>query len=80
MALSGLRGALDILEETIDAEVQEELARFSGNKLQRASANLLQRIRADEGCFVYASMDSEETFECYAGYALCNSDGYPRLQ
>jgi hypothetical protein len=25
-------------------------------------------------------MDSEETFECYAGYALCNSDGYPRLQ
>ena len=25
-------------------------------------------------------MDSEETFEWYAGYALCKPDGYPRLQ
>lgn len=48
IAHSGLRRAFDIFEETIDAEVQEELARVSGNKLQRASANLLQRIRADE--------------------------------
>ncbi len=48
IAHSGLQRAFDIFEETIDAEVQEELARVSGNKLQRASANLLQGIRADE--------------------------------
>jgi len=48
IALLGLPRALDILEETIDTEVREVLARFAGNKPKRASANLMQEIRADE--------------------------------
>lgn len=80
IALSKLPRALDILNETVDAEVREELARFSGNKLKRASANLMQEIRADEGYWVYAELNSENGFECYVGYAMGYSDGYPRLQ
>jgi hypothetical protein len=80
IVLSGLPRAIGILEETIDAEVREELARFSGNKLKRISTNLMQQIRTDEGYFVYASLNSEDGFGCYVGYALRNLDGYPRLQ
>jgi hypothetical protein len=40
-----LRRAPDILEDTIDAEVRQEIARFSGSKLQRTTANVSQRIR-----------------------------------
>lgn len=80
IALSGLPRAIGILEETIDGEVREELARFSGNKPKRISTNLMQQIRADEGYFVYAQLDKEEGFGCYVGYALRNPDGYPRLQ
>src|SRR5215218_7539714 len=46
IARSGLRRAPDILEDTIDAEVRQEIAHFSGNKLQRTSANVSQLIRA----------------------------------
>jgi len=80
VALSGLPRALDILEETIDGEVREELARFSGNKLQRASTNLMQEIRADEGYWIYADLDNEYGFGCYVGYAMRYPDGYPRLR
>lgn len=80
IALSRLPRALDILEETIDAEVREELARFSGNELKRTRANLIQQIRGDEGYYVYASLDREENFGCYLGYAMRTPDGYPRLQ
>ncbi len=79
IALSGLPRALDILEETIDAEVREELARFAGNGIERAPANLMQQIRGDEGYFIYASLDDEGNFGCYVGYAMRNPDGYPRL-
>lgn len=72
--------ALDILEETIDAAVRGELARFSGHKLQRASANFMQQIWADEGYCVCASLDSDDRFGCYLGYAMRYPDGYPRLQ
>jgi len=80
LALSGLPRALDILAETIDAEVREELARFSGNKPQRGWANLMHQLRTDEGYWVYESLDSEARFGCYIGYAMRYPDGYPRLQ
>ena len=80
IALSRLPRALDILAETINAEVREELTRFSGNKPMRPSPNLMQLIRSDEGYFVYASLDSEDNLGCYVGYAMRNFDGYPRLQ
>jgi hypothetical protein len=80
IALSGLPRALDILAETIDAEVREELARFSGNKPQRGWANLMQQLRTDEGYWLYESLDGEDRFGCYIGYAMRYPDGYPRLQ
>jgi hypothetical protein len=80
IALSGLPRALDILAETIDAEVRGELARFSGNKPQRAWANLMQQLRTDEGYWVYADLDNEYGFGCYVGYEMRYPDGYPRLQ
>lgn len=80
IALSGLPRALDLLEETMDAEVRHELVRFSGNKLKRTSASLMQQIRGDKGYFIYGSLDREDNFGCYVGYALRNPDGYPRLQ
>lgn len=80
IALSGLPRVLDILEETIDVEVRDELARFSGNGVKRTPANILQQIRGDEGYFIYASLDKEANLECYLGYALRYPDGYPRLQ
>ena len=79
IALSGMPRALDIIEETIDAELKEELARFAGNGVKRAPANLMRRIRSEDGYFVYASMGPQEEFECYLGYAMRNPDGHPRL-
>jgi hypothetical protein len=80
IALSGLPRALDILAETIDAEVREEIARFSGNKPQHSWANLMQQLRTDEGYWVYETLDKESGFGCYIGYEMRNPDGYPRLQ
>ena len=80
IALSGLLRALDILAETIDPEIREALARFSGNRPQRTWANLMQQLRSDEGYWVYESLDREDRFGCYIGYAMRYPDGYPRLQ
>ncbi len=80
IAPSGLLRAFDILEETIDAEVRDELAHFAGNKVKRTSANLMRQIRIDEGYLIYAPLTSEIDFGCYVGYGMCNADGYPRIR
>jgi hypothetical protein len=78
VVLSGLPRAFDILEETIDAEVREELTRFAGNNVKRASTSLIQQIRGDEGYFISAPLTREIDFGCYVGYGMRNPDSYPR--
>jgi hypothetical protein len=59
--------------------VREVCARFAGNKVKRTSANLMRRIRKDEGYFIYAPLASEINFDCYAGYGMSDPDGYPTI-
>jgi hypothetical protein len=74
------RRAFEIIEETIDVEVRQELARFAGNKLEGTPGNLAQQVCEDQSYFVYATLAAEALLGCYLGYAMGKPDGYPRLQ
>lgn len=79
VALSNLPRALAILEKTLDKEVREALARFSGNKIKRTSTNLLRQIHEDEGYYVHAPLNGEMDFECHAGFGISGPDDYPKI-
>jgi hypothetical protein len=79
VALSNLPRTLAILEKTLNKEVKDTLARFSGNKIKRTPTNLMRQICEDEGYFVYAPLTGEMDFDCYVGFGISGPDDYPTI-
>lgn len=78
LALSRMPRAFEIIAETIDEEVRKELESFAGHRLKRDSGSLMQKIRDDEGYYIYAYPTQE--IGCYLGYEMNYPDGYPKVQ